>query len=121
MTITATVLGILACVAIAAIGTRFLLQPTRATSDFGVQPGDARALTAIKGVRDLTSGLVPAVALAAAGQTVFGWTLIAAALTPFGDMLIVLARRGPRATAFGVHGLTALVVLALGVTLVAST
>ncbi len=119
MTVTFTVLGILACLAIAAIGTRFLLQPDVATEGYGVPIGDVRALTAIKGVRDITSGLVPAVVLAAAGTTAFGWSFIAVSLTPFADMLIVLGRGGSKLTAFAIHGLTAVVVLAIGITLVA--
>jgi hypothetical protein len=118
MTIAVTVLGVLVCLAIVAIGTRFLLQPDVATEGFGVVPGDVRALTAIKGVRDITSGVVPAVVLAGAGHTAFGWSLIAVALTPAADMLIVLSRRGSRAVAFGIHGLTAVIVLALGIALV---
>lgn len=54
----AIVFAILACVAIAAIGLRFLVVPTAATRDFGVRPDDTRALAAIKGVRDITSGVV---------------------------------------------------------------
>ena len=61
MTTAALVFAVVACVAIAAIGIRFLVVPTAATRDFGVRPDDARALTAIKGVRDVTSGVVPLV------------------------------------------------------------
>jgi hypothetical protein len=50
MTPAAIAFAVLACVTIAAIGLRFLVVPTAATRDFGVQPDDARALTAIKGV-----------------------------------------------------------------------
>jgi hypothetical protein len=67
MTTAAIVFAVVACVAIAAIGIRFLVVPTAATRDFGVRPDDARALTAIKGVRDITSGLVPMVVWAVAG------------------------------------------------------
>ena len=59
MTPAAIVFAVLACVTIAAIGLRFLIGPTAATRDFGVQPDDVRALTAIKGVRDITSGVMP--------------------------------------------------------------
>jgi hypothetical protein len=114
MHVFALVLAILACGAIAAIGTRFLLTPRPATLDFGVKADDVRALTAIKGVRDITSGVVPLAVLAAAGTTAFGWTLIAAALTPLGDATIVVARGGKLATALGIHGLTAALLLAVG-------
>ena len=47
MTAAAIAFAVLVCVAIAAIGVRFLVRPTAATRDFGVRPDDARALTAI--------------------------------------------------------------------------
>jgi hypothetical protein len=42
-----------------------------------------------------------------AGVPALGWALIAASITPWADMGIVLARNGRRAAAFGIHGLTA--------------
>jgi hypothetical protein len=114
------IVAVLACVAIAVIGLRFLLTPTPATRDFGVQPGDARALTAIKGVRDITSGVVPMVVWAVAGVPALGWALLAASLTPWADMGIVLTRGGRRAAAFGIHGLTAAVLVVVGVLLIVS-
>ena len=113
MTVVLTALGLLACVAIALIGLRFLVRPDVATRGFGVPVGDVRALTAVKGARDITSGLVPAIVLIAAGSSAFGWAFVGAAVTPIADMLIVLTK----GTAFTVHGLTATVLLALGLTL----
>jgi hypothetical protein len=120
MTTAAVVFAVLACVSIAAIGARFLVRPTAATRDFGIQPDDARALTAIKGVRDITSGVVPMVVWAVAGVPALGWALVAASITPWADMGIVLARDGKRAAAFGIHGLTAALLVVAGVALVAS-
>ena len=120
MTPVAIAFAVLACVSIAAIGLRFLVTPTAATRDFGVRPNDARALTAIKGVRDITSGLVPMVVWAVAGVPALGWALIAASITPWADMGIVLARDGRRTAAFGIHGLTAALLVAAGGVLVAS-
>jgi len=120
MTTAAIVFAVLACVAIAAIGVRFLARPTAATRDFGIQPDDIRALTAIKGVRDITSGVVPMVIWAVAGVPALGWALIAASITPWADMGIVLARHGRRTAAFGIHGLTAALLVVAGVALVAS-
>jgi Domain of unknown function (DUF4267) len=120
MTPAAIAFAVLACVTIAAIGLRFLVRPTAATRDFGVQPDDARALTAIKGVRDITSGVVPMVVWAVAGVPALGWALIAASITPWADMGIVLARHGRRTAAFGIHGLTATLLVAAGAVLVAS-
>ena len=120
MTTTAIIFAVLACVAIAAIGLRFLAAPTSATRDFGVRPDDARALTAIKGVRDITSGVVPMVVWAVAGVPALGWALIAASITPWADMGIVLARHGRRTAAFGIHGLTAALLVVAGAVLVAT-
>ena len=117
MHLAALLLAVLACVAIVVIGVRFLLVPQRATLDFGARPDDLRALTAIKGVRDITSGVVLLVVWAAGGTTVLGWALVAAALTPIADAVIVLTRGGKRATALGVHGATAAVLIAAGLVL----
>ncbi|MBB3674755.1 DUF4267 domain-containing protein [Modestobacter versicolor] len=117
MTVPALVLAVLACAGIIALGVRFLLRPRQATAGFGVAPGSTRALTAIKGVRDITSGTVLLVVWAAAGQTALGWGLVAAALTPAADAVIVLTNGGRPATAFGVHGVTAALLVAAGLVL----
>jgi uncharacterized protein DUF4267 len=113
----ALVLALLACVAIIAIGIRFLLQPRQATLAFGVAADSLRALTEVKGARDITSGVVLLVVLAAAGSTTLGWALIAAALTPTADALIVLTNGGKLSTALGIHGITAGLLVAAGLVL----
>lgn len=117
MHLTALLVAAIGCVAIAVVGVRFLLTPRRATSDFGVDADDVRALTAIKGVRDITSGVVPLVVWAAAGPAALGWALVAAALTPTADAVIVITRGGKVATALGIHGLTAALLVAAGLVL----
>lgn len=117
MHLTALVVAFIACAAIIALGARFLLQPRQATLAFGVAAGNVRALTAIKGVRDITSGVVPLVVWAAAGRTALGWVLVAAALTPAADAVIVLTNGGKLSTALGVHGLTAALLVAAGLIL----
>ncbi len=104
MHLAAFVVALIACAAIIAIGTRFLLAPRQATLGFGVAADSLRALTEIKGVRDITSGVVPLVVWAAAGRTALGWALIAAALTPTADATIVLTNGGKLSTALGIHG-----------------
>ncbi|MCA2211403.1 DUF4267 domain-containing protein [Jidongwangia harbinensis] len=117
MQIAALSVGLVACVAIMVIGGRFLLTPRRATRDFGVAADDLRALTQIKGVRDIASGLVLIVVWAAAGRTALGWALIAAAWTPTADAVIVVANGGKPATALGIHGITAVLLVAAGLVL----
>jgi hypothetical protein len=117
MHLAALLVALAGCAAIIAIGARFLLAPRPATLAFGVAEDDLRALTAIKGVRDITSGLVPLVVWAAAGRTTLGWALVAATLTPVADALIVLTNGGKISTALGVHGLTAALLVAAGLVL----
>ncbi|MFE9680949.1 DUF4267 domain-containing protein [Streptomyces sp. NPDC006285] len=117
MTIAALVIALLGCVLIMFIGGRFLLAPRVAMAGFGVPEDSLRALTSIKGVRDITSGIVPLVVLAAAGSHAFGWALVAAAITPVGDAVIVQRNGGTLAHALGVHGVTALVLVAAGMVL----
>ena len=78
---------------------------------------DARPLTEIKGVRDITSGVVLLVVWAAGGRTTLGWALIAAALTAAGDALIVLTNDGKLSTVLGIHGITAALLVAAGLVL----
>ncbi|MBV9792522.1 MAG: DUF4267 domain-containing protein [Actinobacteria bacterium] len=117
MHLAALVVAFAACAAIIGLGVRFLLVPRQATLAFGVAAGNVRALTAIKGVRDITSGVVPLVVWAVAGRTALGWTLVAAALTPIGDATIVLTNGGKLSTALGIHGVTAALLIAAGLVL----
>lgn len=117
MTIAALAVALLGCFLIMVIGGRFLLAPRVAMAGFGVPADSLRALTNIKGVRDITSGVVPLVVLAAAGHRAFGWALLAAAITPAGDAIIVRTNGGTLAHALSVHGATALVLIAAGLIL----
>ncbi len=115
--VTALVITSIACAGIIAIGARFLLAPRAAMFGFGVAPDSLRALTQIKGVRDITSGVVLLVVWIAAGHVVLGWVLIAATLTPATDAAIVIANGGKLTTALGVHALTAALLLGAGLVL----
>src|SRR3978361_1864058 len=94
MTVAVVVVAQLGCVFILFIGARFLLAPRVAMAGFGVPEDSLRALTSIKGVRASTSGGVPVVGRAAAGHQAFGWALLAAAITPIGDAVIVSTNKG---------------------------
>ncbi|QYF72726.1 DUF4267 domain-containing protein [Cryobacterium sp. PAMC25264] len=117
MYITALVVAVLGCLFILVIGARFLLAPSAALAGFGITEDRARALTSIKGVRDITSGIVPLVVLVVAGGHVFGWVLVAAAITPIGDAIIVTSNGGTVRHALSVHGATALVLVVAGLIL----
>jgi len=117
MHVAALVVGLIACVAIIVLGIRFLVRPRQATLDFGIAADGVRGLTEIKGARDITSGVVPLVVWASAGSTPLGWVLVAAAITPTADALIVLTNGGKLSKALGVHGLTAGLLVSAGLVL----
>jgi Domain of unknown function (DUF4267) len=117
MHLTALLVALIACVAIIVLGARFILRPRQATLDFGIAADNLRGLTEIKGARDIASGVVLLVAWASAGPTTLGWVLVAAAIIPTADALIVLTNGGKLAKAVGVHGLTAALLVAAGLVL----
>jgi len=115
--IVALAVAIAGCVFILFIGARFLAAPTVAMAGFGVPADSLRALTSIKGVRDITSGIVPLVVLAAAGHQAFGWALLAAAITPIGDAIIVTRNGGTLRHALSIHAATAATLIVAGLLL----
>ncbi|MCZ7426119.1 DUF4267 domain-containing protein [Micromonospora sp. WMMA1949] len=96
------------------IGARFLLAPRAAAAGYGVPAaegtGDPAYLT-VKGMRDLTYGLVGLALIAFTSADAVAWFMLVVALAPLGDTVIVLRHGGSRAVAFGVHFATAVVVL----------
>lgn len=95
------------------IGLRFLFVPRLAAAGYGVPAkadGDPAYLT-IKGLRDGAYGLVGLALLAFAGAHAEAWYMLPVALVPLGDMVVVLRNGGTKATAFGIHFATAVVVL----------
>jgi hypothetical protein len=117
MTIAALTVALLGCAFILFIGGRFLLAPRVAMAGYGVPEDSLRALTSIKGVRDITSGVVPLVALAAGGVHVFGWAMLAAAITPIADAVIVRTNGGTLRQALSIHAATAALLVAVGLIL----
>jgi Domain of unknown function (DUF4267) len=103
-------------VGIIPIGTRFLVRPEAAAAGFGLRTAPRDPYLAVKGIRDIASGLVLLLALAH-DRRIAGRTALAAATIPLGDMILVLTRGGSRRVAFGVHGATGLVMIAAAVTL----
>ena len=104
---------------ISVIGARFLVAPQAAAAAYGItteQGGPASdPYLAVKGVRDIASGVVAFVLLAAGKPHILGRYLAAwASIVPVGDAIIVLRGNGPKATAYGVHGTTAVAMLGTG-------
>ncbi|MFE9202728.1 DUF4267 domain-containing protein [Micromonospora sp. NPDC006431] len=95
------------------IGARFLLAPRASAAGYGVPAapdGDPAYLT-IKGLRDLTYGLLGLALIAFTSADAVAWFMLIVALNPLGDTLIVLRHGGAKAVAFGIHFATAVVVL----------
>lgn len=107
-------LAIVLSLFIVLIGARFLLAPRAAAAGYGVPAaegaGDPAYLT-VKGLRDLTFGLVGLALIAFTSADAVAWFMLVVALAPLGDTVIVLRHGGSRATAFGIHFATAVVVL----------
>jgi hypothetical protein len=108
-------------VGIILIGARFLLAPQVAAAGYGVpvEPAGAQAPAGgpypwlcVKGVRDIASGIFLLILLANRAPHLLGAFMAAASLIPIGDAAIVLRSGGTRAAAFGIHGVTAAVMLA---------
>ncbi|MEV0435549.1 DUF4267 domain-containing protein [Nocardia sp. NPDC050413] len=76
--------------------------------------GDGGGLLNAKGVRDVAGGLILAALLLTGHRRALGVVLLAQALIPLGDMTNVMLHNGSAATAFGVHGLTAALILVIG-------
>lgn len=65
----------------------------------------------VKGVRDIASGLFIFILIAAGATHLLGWVILAATIIPLADATIVLGHGGSKSVAYGVHGLTAAVML----------
>jgi len=97
------------------IGARFLVAPRVAAAGYGVQPDlgqkAAGAYLSVKGIRDIASGLFIFILMAAGATHLLGWVILAATIIPLADATIVLGHGGSKSVAYGVHGLTAAVML----------
>lgn len=117
LTNVATVLAGLIGVGIVFIGARAFWAPQGAAG-FGI-PGTPtedhsfQAWLTVKAVRDIASGVFIFILLAGGSPQLLGWFMLAATGIPAGDALIVLRSNGPKATAYGVHGATAAVMLVI--------
>ena len=103
------------------VGARFFVVPQAAAAGFGIptERGDETvdAYLAVKGVRDIASGVVGFVLLAARKPHALAGYMAAASIIPIGDAIIVQRHNGPKAIAYGVHGATAAAMLATAVLL----
>lgn len=97
------------------VGTRFLLAPSTAAAGYGVpleqETARVGAYLAAKGVRDIASGFFIFILIAFQAPHILGWIILGATIIPIVDAVIVLTHNGSKATAYGVHGATAAVML----------
>lgn len=115
MTAVAYTFAGLIAVGIIFIGARFIVAPRVAAAGYGVLPdlGQAsmRAYLSVKGVRDIASGLFVLILMGAGATHLLGWVILAATIIPLADAAIVLRNGGSKSIAWGVHGLTAAVMI----------
>ena len=116
----------LIAVGIVFIGARFLWDPATASRDFGVpnppSPADGfNPWLAVKGTRDIVSGLFVFLLMANGSPRLLGEFMLVASLIAMGDAVTVLRSGGSRTVAFGIHGVTALVIIAAGASLIFAT
>ena len=113
-TIAYTLAGLIAA-GIIFVGARFIVAPRAAAAGYGVQPDlgqrSAGAYLSVKGVRDIASGLFVLILMAAGATQLLGWVILAATIIPLADAAIVLGNGGPKSIAWGVHGLTAAIMV----------
>jgi uncharacterized membrane protein len=119
---TSLALAALMAVAIIVIGCFYLLSPERMTGSFGLKPpasdADTRAWLRLKGIRDIASGLVVLTMMLTTGTQPVGIALLVLAITPLGDMAIILGSGGSKSKALSIHGVTCAAMLVVGLLLI---
>ncbi|MGY3587346.1 hypothetical protein ACVIGB_003600 [Bradyrhizobium sp. USDA 4341] len=107
--------GLLLALGIIAIGTLYVASPTTATRSFGLPLPENGTNIAwwlrLKGVRDIVAGLAVLAFMVFGAPREVGIILLVEAIIPIGDMLLILAAKGSTKSAFGIHGLTAVIMV----------
>ena len=115
-------IAMLLALAIIAIGAWYVTSPRTATRGFGLpMPEEGMNIVwwlRLKGVRDIVSGLAVLAFMASGGTRAVGINLLVEALIPVGDMLLILAAKGSAKSAFGIHGVTAVLMILAAIPLV---
>ncbi|WP_030761355.1 DUF4267 domain-containing protein [Streptomyces griseus] len=114
---TNTVLATAVVLFVLYLGLSFVVAPGAVAPGVGLPSwpaGDGGGFLVMKGIRELSMGLVLAVLLVTGHRRALGWVLLMEAVAPFGDMINVLAHHGSPAAAFGIHGLTSALIAATG-------
>ncbi|RWY84582.1 DUF4267 domain-containing protein [Rhizobium leguminosarum] len=113
--------GLLLALAIIAIGTGYIASPTTMMRSFGLPvPEDGPNVAwwlRLKGVRDIVAGLLVLAFMMWGSQREVGMVLLIEAMIPAGDMLLILAAKGSTKSAFGIHGLTAVIMVLVAISM----
>jgi hypothetical protein len=119
MIVTGYILVAIVSLGIIYVGLNYLFAPAKIAAGFGFTevPENAESFLNVKGGRDVGAGLIPLALIIYGDPHALGWVILVAAVWPVFDMLIVLRHRGKKAIAFGVHGLTAAVMVVAGLLL----
>ena len=91
------------------VGIMYLAKNEKNAAGFGLPvlpDASARAWWQLKGSRDIVSGIAPIV-LIFAQPDALPWLILVESLIAIADMLVILANGGSRGRAFGIHGVTA--------------
>jgi hypothetical protein len=108
-------MALLLAIAIIAIGVNYIASPMAATRSVGLplpyNGGNIAWWLRLKGVRDIVAGLAVLAFVATGVPRAVGIILLVEAFIPVGDMLLMLAAKGSTKSAFGIHGITAVVMV----------
>src|SRR6516164_7199780 len=109
-------MALLVALAIIVIGIGYVASPTTTvTPSFGLPLPESGTNIAwwlrLKGVRDIAAGLAVLAFMAWGTPHGVGLILLVEAIIPVGDMLVILAAKGSAKSAFGMHGLTAVLMV----------
>lgn len=114
--------AVLVSIAIIGIGSMYLFKPRAAAQGFGLRLPDQGENTQwwlrLKGVRDIVSGVIVLALMTWGSSRILGIGLLVQALTPLGDMSVVLASKSSVKHALGIHGLTALLMILAAIPLI---
>ena len=115
-------IAVLAALGIIVLGVMYLTNPRTATQSFGLPLPEGGANTnwwlRLKGSRDIVSGLIVFALLAWGDLRILGVVLLIQAITPLCDMSCILSAKGSTQRAFGIHGLTAALMILAAIPLI---
>ncbi|MER7556211.1 DUF4267 domain-containing protein [Nocardioides sp. NPDC126508] len=106
------------------LGFSFILMPEVSAPGVGLPTwpeGDGGGFLVMKGIRELSMGLMTGILLVTGHRRALGLILLMEAVAPFADMINVLTHHGTVAAALGIHGFTAVVIALSGLLILRET